>query len=233
MKQSKHIAIGILIALFVLAISVGASAQEPEKPVVDASISAAKEAKIDVLLGLSAEEVVQGLKDPDFLFDKEALYRAIFAALSGKEQEAITLALNKISSLDLNLRDVVQLQKEKDTLYVCKKILEVFADQAAERIVYIYANSTAEAKGNIIQAMGNVAGGEVIRDLLITALNDQHLCGEEYPEMEGMPMRICDKAYNQLVLRYQVQDVLRTLGLFHKIEMRDYHIAVLKNKLKF
>lgn len=44
-------------------------------------------------------------------------------------------------------------------------------------------------------------------------------------------MRICDLAYNQLVLRYRLKNVLRTIGPVHRIETQDSHIEILKGKL--
>ena len=44
-------------------------------------------------------------------------------------------------------------------------------------------------------------------------------------------MRICDVAYNQLVLRYRIKNVLRTIGPIYRPENRDYHISVLKGRL--
>ena len=47
-------------------------------------------------------------------------------------------------------------------------------------------------------------------------------------ETVGEPLRICDVAYNQLVLRYNVKGVLRVIGTIHKIDVRNYHIEKLK-----
>ena len=42
------------------------------------------------------------------------------------------------------------------------------------------------------------------------------------------PLRVCDVAYNLIVLHYGIQNVLRTIGTVHRIEVRDYHIDKLK-----
>ena len=86
-------------------------------------------------------------------------------------------------------------------------------------------------KANIIRVSGGVSGGPEIRQLLIQALSDTTFCEEETPDSVGERMRICDVAYNQLVLRYGIRNVLRTISPAHRINNRDYHISILKGML--
>ncbi len=76
-----------------------------------------------------------------------------------------------------------------------------------------------------------MAGGDVIRLLLIEALDDDTSCEDRLPETVGEPLRICDVAYNQLVLRYNIKGVLRTIGTVHNLEAREYHIQKLMDLL--
>jgi hypothetical protein len=66
------------------------------------------------------------------------------------------------------------------------------------------------------------------RSILKEALEDKSVCEETLPETLGDPLRVCDEAYNQIVLHFGIQNVLRTIGTVHKIEVRDYHIDKLK-----
>ncbi len=91
-----------------------------------------------------------------------------------------------------------------------------------------YEDGDSITKCNVIRASGNVEGAP-IKALLIGALNDKSSCEDRHAEMIGDSLRICDMAYNQFVLRYKTKNVLRTIGTVHRIEIRDYHISILKN----
>jgi hypothetical protein len=67
--------------------------------------------------------------------------------------------------------------------------------------------------------------------LLTEALHDTSICQDLSGEALGEPLRICDMAYNQLMIRYSIKDVMRTIGTGHSIEVRDHHIRVLEDKL--
>jgi len=114
---------------------------------------------------------------------------------------------------------------------IVKRMFETFPEDATLMLVSRYGRSDAVTKGNIIQAAGNIAGGQDIRALLIQALDEKSVYEEENPNSVGKPMRICDLAYNQLVLRYKIRHVLRTISPAHRIEDRDYHIGILKGML--
>jgi hypothetical protein len=80
--------------------------------------------------------------------------------------------------------------------------------------------------------IGKIDQETEVRPLLIEALNDQTPCEPIDPDMpEAVPLRVCDKAYNQTVLRYGFRDVLRTISTMHSIEARDHHIQTLKNRI--
>jgi hypothetical protein len=116
-------------------------------------------------------------------------------------------------------------------IYIARKIFQVFPEDATKKLTMLYDRGDAITKGNVIMASGSVAGGPTIRNLLIRALDNKIFCEEQTEETLGEPMRVSDVAYNQLVLRYGIKDVLRTIGPSHSIEVRDYHIALLKGIL--
>jgi hypothetical protein len=86
-------------------------------------------------------------------------------------------------------------------------------------------------RANIVRTLGTLAGGQAVKQLLVEALNDRNFVIDDEPERQGDPLRICDMAYNQLVLRYQLRDVLRAISTAHKIDERDYHIQQVKGLL--
>ena len=158
------------------------------------------------------------------MVNEDLLNKAIYQSFRQRKGEAISLSLNYLKSPVTVSRS--------DDFYVAKKVLQVFPDEAIGKLKKLYRAGDATTKGNVIRAVGNLAGGPDIQDLLISALEDKTVSGEEDPEVAGDPLRICDEAYNQLVLRYKVKNVLRTIGTGHRVEVRDYHIEILKDKLK-
>jgi hypothetical protein len=91
-------------------------------------------------------------------------------------------------------------------------------------------NTGPEIRANVIYIIGDMDGGKAVDALLIEALYDTSVCREATGESLGEPLRICDMAYNQLVIRYSMKNVLRTIGTGHSINVRNYHIGELQNR---
>jgi hypothetical protein len=202
-----------------------AGAAEPVRPNVDQVFSPEKEERIGQLAGLSVQEVFENLKAPELISEEELMSKAIHVAFQGREAQAVQMALGYVRS--------EMIQKGPDgpqNLYVARKVLQVFPDEAVDSLLDLYSNGGPKVKRNVIYVMGEMAGGEVVKALLFRALDDTAFCEEALPETVGEPLRICDVAYNQIVIRYKVQDVLRTIGTGHKIDVRDHHIGVLKSR---
>ncbi|OGW55641.1 MAG: hypothetical protein A2Y81_01050 [Nitrospirae bacterium RBG_13_43_8] len=223
----RHKRIILTMTLMILVLVSGmsfAAAVEPKKPAVDRVFDVEKEAKIKETASLSTHKAFERLKGADFMVNEDLLNKAIYQSFRQRKGEAISLSLNYLKSPVTVSRS--------DDFYVAKKVLQVFPDEAIGKLKKLYQAGDATTKGNVIRAVGNLAGGPDIQDLLISALEDKTVSGEEDPEVAGDPLRICDEAYNQLVLRYKVKNVLRTIGTGHRVEVRDYHIGILKDKLK-
>jgi len=219
-------AIGILMIW-----TVAGGAAEPARPHADHVLGPDKEAKMDHIRGLSIKETFEKLKGADFLNDEELLYRAIYRAFSHRKSEAINFATNYLKAPVIRIVDG-QVISRVDDFYVAKKVFEVYPDESTTVLLDTYEQSDSTTKGNIIRASDKIADdNKEIRKLLIEALDDKTLCEEETPETAGEIMRICDVAYNQLVLRYKVKKVLRTIGPVFSIQVRDYHIEILKGML--
>lgn len=220
-----------MIALF-LTISFNAlvSAAEPAEPTVDQTLDFDKEAKIQKIKNLSLHEIFTTLCAQDFIIDEAFMHKTIYTAFAYRKKEAIAYAMGYLDT-NQDTTTGAGLEASRDRLYVAKTILQVFPKLSASSMVQAYPHSNAVTKGNIIRSAGNIAGGEAIRNLLIQALEDKTFCEEISPEGFGDPLRICDVAYNQLILRYKIRNTLRTIGTGHSIETRDDHVQLLKSRL--
>jgi hypothetical protein len=205
----------------------------PERPVVDSSFDFEQEAKIEGMAGLAPGEAFESLKDTDFMVNESLINKSVFKAFGHRKKEAVDLAFQKLRSPVIRTIGGKTVNRHADFL-VAKKILEVFPDEAANRLPGLYSRGDITTKLNVLNASGRIAGEGAIRNMLLKALDDRTFSDSEddQEEVAGMPLRICDVAYNQLVLRYEIKNVLRTIGTVHAIEIRDYHIEVLKYKLK-
>ena len=207
--------------------------QEPKKPIFDKTFNAAAETEMQNLKGLHIGKAYNRLKDIDLSKNSDLMHKAVFTAFKNREKETINYALNFLKLPRIESKNGRIVSRSED-LYIAKKIFEVFPEQSVNDILQLYGNSDPSTRGNIIYAVGKMAGGQAIRNLLIESLDDKTDYDDEetYPEgLSGPPLRICDIAYNQLVLRYKIKHVLRAIGHAYRIEVRDYHINILKDKL--
>ncbi|MBE0426201.1 MAG: hypothetical protein IBX72_06105 [Nitrospirae bacterium] len=229
MEGYKRIVVIILTIICLISSVISVIAKEPEKPEVNYTFSFEKESRINDVAVLSSKEAFNMLKGIEFIIDEQLLHAAIFRTFVNRKAEAIGIAVDALKLPLIEIKDG-QMVNRGDDIYIARKIFEVFPDESVDNLLMLYKEGDAVARGNIIRASGNVSG-QPIRDLLVKALDEKTFCEGEYPEMIGKPLRICDVAYNQLVLRYKIKDVLRTIGNEYKIETRDYHINILKSKL--
>lgn len=187
------------------------------------------EDKINKTATLGSAEAFERLKEVDFLVAEDRLNKAIHKSFSHRKNEGIEISLAGLSLPGRTYVDGMVVHRTKD-LYVGKKILEAFPEESIPRLLELYERGDSTTRGNVVRVSGKLAGSAVDR-LLINALSDKTVCDQEDPEADGPPLRICDLAYNQLVLRFQMKNVLRTIGPSHRLENRDYHISVLKGRL--
>lgn len=229
MTKYKRVTVAVLTTFFLVIIGSRAWAQEPVRPAVDGVFDAQKEARIQSLVVHSIPECFEQFKQVDFFVNKPYLYKGIFTAFNQRRDQAVGYVVNILRRPVEEMIDGKLITRGKD-LYIAKKVFEVFPDESTDMLLTAYKGGDPITKGNIILASGNVEG-ILIRSLLIDALNDKTTCQDIHVEMSGDPLRVCDVAYNQLVLRYKTKNVLRTIGTVHRIEIRDYHISILKKIL--
>ena len=230
MNAYKGIAIIILMIPFVISSNALGETREPARPNVNKMFDVQKEERINELAGLPVRGAFERMKAIEYLSDKDLMYKAVNKAFHNRKSEALMLARNYMG---LPLTEVVgdKVISSGGDFLVAKRIFETFPEDATPLLVSLYEQGDAVTRGNIIRAVGNIAGGQEIRKLLIQALDDTAVYEEENPDSSGKPMRICDLAYNQLVLRYNVRNVLRSISPAHRLENRDHHIGVLKGML--
>ena len=209
-------------------------AVEPIRPDVNHTFNSQKEEEIQELTKLSIQEVFVKLKDKDFIVNTDLLHKAIFNAFKDRRAEAIDHAMYYMKVPREEIIYGGSESRQKD-FYIAKKTFQIFPHNAFRILSAFYNDSDNPIiKGNIIKTLGNLAedqDSQAIRVLLMDALDDKTFCEEGYSKTFIEPLRICDAAYNQIVLRYKIKNVLRTIANTHKIEIRDYHINSLK-KLK-
>ncbi len=219
----------VLFVACLTSLAAVATAFEPRKPDVDRVFDNKKEDAIKRTIALSSPEVIGRLKEMDFIGEDEFIAKAIHQSFRNRKNDGIGLSLQLLSLPRVEIVNGSEVNRTRDQ-YVAKKILEVFPEESIPELLKLYGTGDAGTRGNVIRASGNIAGSAVT-DLLIDALSDKTVADPVDPEIDGPPMRICDLAYNQLVVRHKVKNVLRAIGPIHRPENRDYHISILKGRL--
>jgi hypothetical protein len=189
----------------------------------EAMVDPVKNAKIQRLSNLSTEDVFQSLKGGDFVYDDEFLKRGIDRAFKNRKQKGVQFAINHIQT-GKKTKDI----GEAKNFHVAKKILQAFPDESKDYLVQLYNSGDPGIRRNVVHVVGGMPNSDFARSILMEALEDKSVCEESSSESLGDPLRVCDVAYNQIVLHFGIQNVLRTIGTVHKIEVRDYHIDKLK-----
>lgn len=220
---------GLVMGCMILLTTVSLGS-EPERPEFDSVLDKAKENAIQKTSRLSPTEAFEKLKHVDYIAEEYFLRKTIFRAFQHRRNAGIEMSLRKLALPEKEFTKGSVFIRTAD-IYVAKKIFEVFQEESIPKLLKLYESGDAVTKGNVIRVSGGLAGAAVDR-LLIEALHDKTVCEQEDPEVDGSPMRICDLAYNQLVVRFQVKNVLRTIGPIHRVDNRDFHIATLKGRLQ-
>lgn len=231
--MNKHIffsmvTVGIMACL-VLPLNL-AGAGEPRRPKVNKAFEPEVEKKIQRLASLGKQDAFNHLKRPDILFNRDLAYKAVYKAFAHRRSEAIELAKKYLKEPLVEYNEGRRITRSQD-FNLAKKIFEVFPDESTPRLTAFYQSGEGIVRGNIIRVSGAIDGGAAIRDMLINALNDISAAEEVTPEQLGEPLRVCDVAYNQLVIRYHFRGILRTISQAHKVDIRDHHIGALKGRL--
>jgi len=189
-------------------------------------LSPAKEKKIQQLALMTIPEVFKSLRYTEFLDEEEYMNKAIYTAFKHRSEQAVQFAMGYVKSIELQKSPT-----GTQDLYIARQTFQIFPDQSLDSLLDLYSSSGPKVRRNVILVLGQMAGGQSIRDMLINALEDESFCEEMQSESVGDPLRICDVAYNQLVLRYKIKNVPRVIGSIHTIDMRNHYIQTLKDML--
>ncbi len=229
MRRPRSV-VASLVVCFVLFCSASIAAGTGKEPLDEEPLPAKKEARIAKLVHLKVDEAFEALKDPELFVDKRALDKAVRRAFEGRRAEAIARSLEEVRQpTDMPQGEYLF---HNDNFDVAKHVLKAFEEESIPSLLSLYANGDGVTRGNVIQVAGAMGHDEEIRPLLLRALDDVTPWDEQTTEPPDQPMRVCDIAYNQIVLRYNVKDVLRTTGKSYTIEERDTHIQELKEVLR-
>jgi len=206
-------------------------AEAVSAPFARISISNENKEKIKWLKKMSVKQVFTELEDANIITDDDLTIDAIAESLGEKEEQAVAEAIDRIKRFDFR-KIPPKSDRYARSFYVARKVLDFFADVSADKLAALYKDKDPFARAKIIRASGELCDIQSVRNMLTAALNDKAVCEQSSPEIIGWPLRVCDLAYNQLVLNLNVEGVLRTIGTGLDIEDRDYHINLLKEKLK-
>jgi len=198
-------------------------------PDLGVQLSPEREAKLEQMKNLTLAEAIEELKDVGFEMNRSYMDIGILTALDDKRTEAVAFALD-------SLRNPKTVQIEGETVLqasdfvLAREILRLFSEESLPELIRLYNSGDPFLKRNILLVLGGMSGEGIVRSRLIAALDDQSFWQDE-EGVVGVPLRVCDTAYNQLVLRYGIKNTPRKLGTAHSLETRDYHIDRLRNAL--
>jgi hypothetical protein len=212
-----------LIGFIALVIG-SARADEPRLPDFTQTFNSEKEYEISQLESLSVADAIERLLSPDFFDDEAYLNRGVHVAFRNRTADAIEFALGYV-----RMTHIRNSPEGTRSLYIAKKICQIFPEESLPGLLELYNSDRPEIRANVIYVVGQMVGDPTIKALLIGALDDVSPCEDERLDATGEPLRTCDAAYNQLVVRYNIQNVLRVIGSIHRVDVRDYHIQIIKD----
>lgn len=205
-----------------------AFAIEPVKPNTNLVFDYATEEKMNKIISLPSVDAFEKLKSLDFILNEDIFNNTVYRAFKYRKNEGINLAIKAITK-KISKKGVSKIVDHIYELEIAKKIFEVFPEEY-QILVSLYNNGDISTKVNIIN-ISAVNSNIEAKKILLIALNDKTIYEDPYEETD-IPMRICDFAYNQIVLRYNIKGIARVLGTIDTIKVRDNYISKLKAKLR-
>lgn len=178
----------------------------------------------------SAAQAFAGLQEEEFISDEGSAVQMVAGAFGRRRAEGIALALKQLAVPGTG-GAAARAPRGTRGFVAARRILAAFPDESVPRLLELYDRGNAITRGNVVRAAGGMPGDARVRDFLRAALEDKNVCEAASPEELGEPLRVCDVAYNQLVVGLGVKGVLRTIGPIHSLAAREYHIGVLKTRL--
>jgi hypothetical protein len=233
MIGTKSIFCSFMIGLVLSFLGIFSFAAESAKIDVSYTLDTEKEKIIRDLGALPVHQAFKRLKRSDILSNERFLNKAVFYAFQNRRSTAVAFALNAMQQQLYSYTADGRPINRGVNVYIAGKVFAMFPGEAISPLIRQYQRGDAITRANTIRASGAIANQPRIRHLFATALDDKAFYErEEGFESVDIPMRVCDHAYNQIVLHYQIKSVLRTISPVQRIEARNYHIEELKKVLK-
>lgn len=233
MIGSKTVVYCIMICVILSCLDTPVIAKKLVQPDVNYILETKKEKTIQGLEGLSVLQVFDRLKSVDILTNEKFLNKAVYYGFQHRKEAAVAFALNAMKQPTYQQSEDVAVISRGIDVYVSSKVFEMFPDETIDPLLQMYQNGDPITRANIVRASGAIVNHQSIHQLLLIALDDRGFYEEkERIESIGNPMRVCDHAYNQIVLKYKIKSMLRTISPAHKVEIRDYHLEKLKQILR-
>ena len=217
---------GVFFVTMVLGL---AGIAESNPPFNDSSFNIGRETRIQTLRSLPIEQALNGLKSGEAVGDVEFLDQAVGEVFGHRKIQVVNHLIDNIK-LPLFERSGDEEIRRYNEFIVAKAVLQNFSAEAVGPLLSLYLNGDPTAKGNAIRVLGGM-NDRRIGALLVEALDDISFREEENPEVVGEPLRVCDEAYNQIVLHFKIREVPRTIGNATSIEDREDYIEALKSLL--
>jgi|GEM_PF-382130 len=193
---------------------------------------AATASLVKEVLSVPLDDRMRELVDPAFKDQSRLLLSDIPRAFEGKKDEAISRAIESLRYPE-GFSANGNTSLEGGGILLARGLFEAFSGEAVDPVLRAYEGGTITLRGNLLLSAGRLLHDDRrVKELLLSALLDHRFAEEAEDEAEeGTPMRLCDLAYNQIVLHLEIPGVLRTLGPIHSLETRDDHIGILKGEL--
>jgi hypothetical protein len=182
------------------------------------------------LARLSVVQALNRLTRADFVGDDFVPQAVLSIAFGDRRAEAVAAAVRWIQRPTRKTGWGTATSSVREQI-AAAAVLKAFPDESSGALVELYLGGDATVRGNVVRAAGAISFNPVLHELLVAALEDASPCEEGGADSVGEPMRVCDAAYNQLVLWDNLTDCLRVIGPAHRLEVRDYHIALLQKRL--
>ncbi|NLF15949.1 MAG: hypothetical protein GX595_01645, partial [Lentisphaerae bacterium] len=211
------------------ALAAKAAPTPPAEPLTVADLDPALRRRLRALAACPAALLPRRLQSPDLLADATRLRLAARAGYERRPAAALAMATGVLADLAATpiAEDGPTRIRQSEGWAVARAALAAFPEAAVPRLIECYETSDAVTQGLVLQALGAIPDSGTVDEVLLAALEDRQPCARAGGEEFGEPMRLCDVAYNQIVLRHGIRGVQRVLGASHRTAVRDEQIAAL------
>ncbi|BBO77677.1 hypothetical protein DSCW_50940 [Desulfosarcina widdelii] len=223
-------ALGCMIVVYLGFQANFVSAGEAIRHSAGARAAVQKSSLIRRVESLPPSQALEYLTHIEILSDAQLLDQAIHQGFGHRRKQAVVHSLGALRQpINQILADGSVVSRGK-LFYVVGKVIATFDEEAVTPLLECYRRGDAITRANVVRVCGDISGDPRIRRLLVEALEDRDFYEDTASEANasGDPMRVCDLAYNQIVLHYQVRSVPRMLGRYHRLKTRDRYIGMLK-----